>query len=115
MSMSTPSSSPRSSITSSSSFVSLSEPSQQRIEGLIQRVEKIQRLIEETQQRIGVIGNDPLTRQNTDIQRILGILNDKLVFLNREKDRITGEIENFIQLLNEYQILEEGIQKLSPP
>ncbi len=119
-----PPSSPRSSFSSSASFGSsatlgsmalLTEPSQQRIDDLNRGIQEIERLIGETERKIVVIESNPLTTQNPNIQAILAILNERLGKMNEEKIRIESEIPKFEQLLSEYEILEEGIQKLSSP
>ncbi len=119
-----PPSSPRSSFSSSASFGSsatlesmalLTKPSQQRIDELKRGIGGIQQLIEQTQQKIRVIESNPLTTQNPNIQAILRILEERLGKMNEEKERIESEIPQFEQLLSEYEILEEGIRKLSSP
>ena len=119
-----PPSSPRSSFSSSASFGSsatlgsmatLTEPSQQRIDELNRGIQAIERLIRETEQRILVIESNPLIAHNPNIQAILGILKERLGKMNEEKIRIAVEIPKFEQLLKEYEILEEGIRKLSSP
>lgn len=93
----------------------LSEPSQPRVQAFIQRIDDIQNMITATEARITVILNNPLTTQNPNIREILRILGDQLEEFKREKDRIEGEIPQFGQLLSEYNILQEGITKLTPP
>ncbi len=119
-----PPSSPRSSFSSSASFGSsatlgsmalLTEPSQQRIDDLNRGIQEIERLIGETERKIVSIKAIQLTQLNPNIQAILGILEERLGKMNEEKERIESEIPQFAKLLSEYEILEEGIQKLSSP
>jgi hypothetical protein len=119
-----PPSSPRSSFSSSASFGSLAtlgsmalltEPSQQRIQELNRRIQEIERLIGETELKIVGIKAIQLTQLNPNIQAILGILEERLGKMNEEKIRIADDIPKFEQLLSEYEILEEGIRKLSSP
>ncbi len=119
-----PPSSPRSSFSSSASFGSsatlgsmalLTEPSQQRIDDLNRGIQEIERLIGETERKIVSIKAIQLTQLNPNIQAILGILEERLGKMNEEKIRIAVEIPKFEQLLKEYEILEEGIRKLSSP
>ncbi len=117
-------SSPRSSFSSSASLGSsatlgsmatLTEPSQQRIDELKRGIQEIQRLIGETEQKIVGIKAIQMAQLNPNIQAILGILEKRLRDMNVEKERIAREIPQFTQLLSEYEILEEGIRKLSSP